>query len=41
MKEALIEPMMRAMEKFAASNENKLPTNIIIYRDGVGDAQRN
>lgn len=30
-----------AIKAFAVHHKNEFPTNIIIYRDGVGDAQRN
>lgn len=30
-----------AIKVFKKSNEGNLPTNFIIFRDGVGDAQRN
>ena len=30
-----------AIKVFKKSNGGNLPTNFIIYRDGVGDAQRN
>jgi len=30
----------RAIEVFAGHHEKKLPTNFIIFRDGVGDAMR-
>ena len=36
MKEAL----KAAIEVFSSGDKDKMPTNFIIYRDGVGDAQR-
>ena len=36
MKEAL----KKAIDAFSMENENYMPTDFIIYRDGVGDAQR-
>ena len=34
------ESLKKAIEVFAKHHDRQLPTNIIIYRDGVGDAQR-
>ena len=36
MKDAL----KRAIDVFAGENEKQMPTDFIIYRDGVGDAMR-
>lgn len=33
--------IMQAILEFAKLNKKEFPTNFIIYRDGVGDAQRN
>lgn len=35
------ELIMQAILEFAKLNKKEFPTNFIIYRDGVGDAQRN
>lgn len=32
---------MAAIRAFAEKHENEFPTNYVIYRDGVGDAQQN
>ena len=32
---------MRALKSFAKIHKKLYPTNFVIYRDGVGDAQRN
>jgi len=34
------EMMKEAIEAFAALHNRQLPTNYVIFRDGVGDAQR-
>ena len=34
------ESLMQALKAFADRHKSELPTNIIIFRDGVGDAQR-
>lgn len=34
------ELFIAAIKAFQKSHQGKLPTNFIIYRDGVGDAQR-
>lgn len=34
------EPIERAIRSFADQHQGHYPTNFIIYRDGVGDAQR-
>ena len=33
--------IMQAIKLFAKHHKNEYPTNFVIYRDGVGDAQRN
>jgi hypothetical protein len=33
--------ILQAIHAFAANHNNEFPTNFVIYRDGVGDAQRN
>lgn len=32
---------MAAIRTFASHHQSEFPTNFVIYRDGVGDAQRN
>ena len=34
------ESLKKAIEVFASQHNRQFPTNFIIYRDGVGDAQR-
>ena len=34
------ESLKKAIEAFATQHNRQLPTNFIIFRDGVGDAQR-
>lgn len=35
------ESLMAAIRTFASHHQSEFPTNFVIYRDGVGDAQRN
>jgi hypothetical protein len=35
------ELIQQAISEFSRRNDKEFPTNFIIYRDGVGDAQRN
>lgn len=37
----MVEPILAAINVFAKNHDNEYPNQIIIYRDGVGDAQRN
>jgi hypothetical protein len=39
-KDKLQERLQKALECFAENHKREFPTNLIIYRDGVGDAQR-
>jgi len=34
------ESIVQAIEAFAMNHKKMLPTNFVIYRDGVSDAQR-
>jgi hypothetical protein len=36
----MIESIKSAIKAFAEQHNNEFPTNFVIYRDGVGDAQR-
>jgi hypothetical protein len=36
----MIESIKAAIKAFAEHHRGEFPTNFIIYRDGVGDAQR-
>lgn len=35
------EMITQAIKTFAKHHSEQFPTNFVIYRDGVGDAQRN
>ena len=37
----MCDSIMQAIQKFAVHHDCQFPTNFIIYRDGVSDAQRN
>ena len=37
----MVEPILAAIKVFAQNHDNEYPDQIVIYRDGVGDAQRN
>ena len=37
----MVEPILAAIKVFAQNHDNEYPEQIVIYRDGVGDAQRN
>ena len=38
-KDKMVGVLRRAIEVFAKNHKGEIPTNIVIYRDGVGDSQ--